>query len=312
MKLKTRQKIWEEEYLIRRYLQDVSNEELDQRLRDVSLNLSRINEIGQLSIDTSPAHLDLWSKLITHVFMEYGMRDGIPDGVMNESGIPYVTHPEAPDGFKILSGDEMPTSNYLVKLGQKEYMHELFHNGRIRISPASFYADPSLNPAIQDEELSFNSIALKSETNITSIDQDGKPGQSLEPLGNITITHSAKNYYVYCMTKKYDFRLIDDFGANSMVLITDPKEFGVKFMKAVQDLYGDEYQYLWIPVYYADPFNVDKDLFSIYFAKHFRFSYQNEYRFLMIPKTEEDIPLDPFFIELGSLQDIAKLYSLQA
>ncbi len=306
----SRQKVWEEEYCTRRYLIDVSDEELNQRLRDVSLNLSRIDELGRLSIDTRPEHLDVWSKLITHVFMEYGMRTGIPQGVMNDSAIPYVTHPKPPNGFTILNGSKTPTSDYLVKLGQKEHMQDMFEKGSIRIAPASSYADPSLNSAIQDEELSFNSIALKSESKMTLIDKDGKPKQSLEPLGNITITHSAMNYYVYCMTYKYDYRLLDDFGADAMVLITNPKEFGRRFIKAVKEKYGDEYKYLWIPVYYADPFNIDKDLFSIYFAKHFRFSYQNEYRFLMIPKTEKDIQLDTFFIKIGKLDDVAKFYSL--
>lgn len=104
MALKTRQKIWEEQYLKRRYLFDVSSDELDQRLRDVSLNISRVNERGQLSFNTNPEDLNEWLPLLHHVYTEYGLRKGIPEGVMNESALPYITHPESPNGFKILGG----------------------------------------------------------------------------------------------------------------------------------------------------------------------------------------------------------------
>lgn len=310
MALKKRTQLWEEQYLQRRYLIDVSNDELDQRLRDISLNLSRINEQGQLSSDTSPEHLEKWMPLLHHVFTEYGLRKGIPDGVMNESALPYVSHPEPPNGFKILRGDKMPTSPYLVKLGQKQHMSDFFEKGRIRIAPATNYSDPSLNSAIKDDELSFSSMSLKSEITITMMGNEGESNGAIEPIGNVTITNSALDYYVYCMSNKYDYRLLDDFEANSIVLILYPTAFEKLFLDAVKQLFGENYTYMWIPVYYADPFNVEQELFSVYFAKHFRYAYQNEYRFLMVPKTKQDICLEPFFVELGSMSQIAKLFCI--
>jgi hypothetical protein len=42
---------------------------------------------------------------------------------------------------------------FLVKYGLREYLEPALREGRIRVSPASRYADPSLNPAIRDNEL---------------------------------------------------------------------------------------------------------------------------------------------------------------
>ena len=112
------------------------------------------------------------------------------------------------------------------------------------------------------------------------------------------------------MSDKYDYRLIDDFEASSIVLVSDPTTFIKLFLNAIKELFGENYTYMWIPVYYADPFNIEPDRFSVYFSKHFRYAYQNEYRFLMIPKTKKDICLEPFFVELGSISKIAKLYTL--
>ena len=81
-------------------------------------------------------------------------------------------------------------------------------------------------------------------------------------------------------------------------------------IKAIKDKFGEDYKYMWIPVNYVDPYHHNPEIFSVYFCKHFRYAYQMEQRFLMIPKHEKDVVLEPFFIELGSLEDIAKFYFL--
>lgn len=182
----------------------------------------------------------------------------------------------------------------------------------IRVAAASSYADPSLNRAIKDDELSLSVFALKGEISAWVVDRKtGKPGRSIQPIGDVTITNSVLDFYAYCMCDNYDYRLLDDFEASAMVVVHDHQTFVRKFLTVIKEQFGDDYSYLWVPVYYADPYNYDSDSLSTYFAKHFRYAYQHEYRFLMVPKTDRTELLPPFFINLGSLEDVATYYCLE-
>jgi hypothetical protein len=44
----------------------------------------------------------------------------------------------------------------IIKYGRREHMTDLVERGRLRLTPASNYDDPSLNPAIRDAELEFS------------------------------------------------------------------------------------------------------------------------------------------------------------
>lgn len=76
-------------------------------------------------------------------------------------------------------------------------MHEC---GEIQISPASFYKDPSLNPARQDDELAIP-LRMPSEGVSILISEPGTDGfQELKDVvGDLVHTKRTKDYYVYCM-----------------------------------------------------------------------------------------------------------------
>jgi hypothetical protein len=44
---------------------------------------------------------------------------------------------------------------------------------------------------------------------------------------------------------------------------------------------------------------------EVQFCKHFRFAYQTEFRFVLMP--EEDRQLEPLFLSLGNITDIADI-----
>lgn len=44
----------------------------------------------------------------------------------------------------------------IIKYGRRDHMKDLLERGRLLMTPASNYDDPSLNPAIRDKELEFN------------------------------------------------------------------------------------------------------------------------------------------------------------
>jgi hypothetical protein len=102
-----------------------------------------------------------------------------------------------------------PEGEYLIKLGKRRHMLDLYEDGRLKISPASAYADPSLNPAIQDDELAVSSFGQQSEVLIEAFDRNtGQRKAATRPIGNLKYTSRSKtDFYVYCMASNLDFRL---------------------------------------------------------------------------------------------------------
>ncbi len=309
--LKRRQEIWEDDYRRRRYLADASAANLAQRFRDILFNCHNITAEGRLGFNTDREEMLRWLPVLTHMLQEFNFRGGILAGMTSRDDLPFITYPEPPRGYKILNGATIPDQP-LIKLGKTEHMASMFAEGRIRIAAASSYSDPSLNRAIKDDELSLSVFASKDEISARLLDsKTGQPGPSIQAIGDVTITESVFDFYAYCMCEKYDYRLLDDFEAAAMVIIHDRQTFGQRVLKALTESFGDDYTYMWVPVYYVDPYNYDHTRLSTHFSKHFRYAYQHEYRFLMVPKNNRTDPLPPFFINIGPLTDVAKYYCLE-
>jgi hypothetical protein len=308
---KRRQEIWEDDYRRRRYLADASAADLAQRFRDILFNCHNVTAEGKLGFITNREEMQRWLPVLTHILQEFHFRGGIPAGMTSKDDLPFITYPKSPRGFKILNGATIPDQP-VIKLGKTEHMASMFAAGRIRIAAASSYADPSLNRAIKDGELSLSVFALKNETSARVLDRKtGQPGPSIQAIGDVTITESVFDFYAYCMCENYDYRLLDDFEAKAMVVIHDRRTFGRRVLNAVKKSFGDDYTYMWIPVYYVDPYNYDHTRLSAHFSKHFRYGYQHEYRFLMVPKNNRTDSLPPFFIDIGPLTDVATYYCLE-
>lgn len=311
MALMRRQEIWERDYRQRRYLADTSDADLAQRFRDILLNYHNVTAEGKLGVNTNREKMQRWLPVLTHMFQEFNLRGGIPAGIASRSDLPFITYPEPPSGFKILNGVTIPEPS-LIKFGKRDHMEAMFRKGEIRIAPASSYADPSLNRAVRDNELSLSVFALKNEISARVLDKKtGKPGPTIQAIGDMTITESCFDFYAYCTCQRYDYRLLDDFDATAIVVIHDHKTFGQRFLEAIKEKFSDDYIYMWLPVYYVDPYNYDHTRLSPHFSKHFRYAYQHEHRFLMVPRDNRTEALPPFFINIGSLADIATYYCLE-
>ena len=302
--------IWRLGYRQKRYLIHASDDALDQRFKDVINNLTTLTPKGQVGLLPVTADGVRWMILFTHLLEEYGLRGR---GLPTHGDAPFVkpTAPDLPGSAKI----EMPgPGRALVKLGKRIHMQELYEKGRIRIAPAASYDDPSLNPAIRDDELKFDQILPGTEVKIIPRDKEtGEPKDPIKVLGDVTVSMAlATNYYVYCMTHTLSHRLFDDFAADSCVIIKDPTVFGSLLREAVQSqLLG------WLgwnkSVNYVDPYLHPEKVADLTFSKHFRFWYQQEYRFVWLPDATRGVQythLDPLLIELGSLGHIAELVSL--
>lgn len=169
--------------------------------------------------------------------------------------------------------------------------------------------DPSLNSAIQDEELEIWVQPHPSSYKVESIDRN--TNQKKEPLAllnNKITTRLQTNYYVYCLSLALAPRLFVDFEADACLIITKPVAFVNKLLEAMKSQLSD-----WISgggaVSYIDPVRPLKLIPEPVFCKHFRYSYQQEFRLVWLPPNlKNDLPC--IEVELGSLEDYCKLVCL--
>lgn len=309
-----RQDVWRLNYQKRRYLKSASEDVIAARLRAVTENLTTLTAGGKIGF----VHPDLggreWLELVAHVQEEYRLRGiaGPPDGFLADALVPKASHPEIPAAAKATADISLPTDRpYLVKLGRRKHMESLYERGAMRIAAASSYADPSLNAAVRDDELSISVVALKDELTGQLVDKTtGVRAGRLELRADATITRtSTTNYYAYCMAHKLDIRLFGDFGYDACVLITDPATFASRLQANMQErLVG------WTTwhqaVSYIDPYRHRGEVPVVYAAKHFKFWYQKEYRFVWLPPLGYQGAFEAINTEIGSLESCAQLVLL--
>ena len=308
-----RHEIWRLQYRQRPYLQDASFAKLTQRFHDVMTNLTTLTDQGKIGV--LPVNEDgvWWMTLFTHILEEIEARGtGLP--LAQEATLPTPTAPVSPPPVIAIQNVNVPIpKNALIKLGKFHHMDDLLQKGSIRIAPASSYSDPSLNPATQDDELKFDRILRGSDVTITVVESaaggDKHNAKRLRPIGEVVRTTSlATDYYVYCMTHSLTYRLFEDFEADSCVIIRDPVQFCCRLLTAVKAQLPN-----WAgshrPVEYIDPY-LHKGELDLIFGKHFRHWYQSEYRFAWVPETGPQTQLEPLFVEVGSLKEIAEIIHL--
>jgi hypothetical protein len=299
---------WLKQYRQARYMEHLALEELQHRAGDLMKNVVELTpegKIGAVPVDGEGA--DLWRKW-THVCDEFQLRFGpFPAGftsgwVKNIKGLKVNRTAVPPEYLALASRRDI-----LLKLGKRAHMEAMFEAGQLRIAPASGYRDPSLNDAVRDDELSFESIAPPGTKVIVSETRDGP----FVPVGGVQILRMKStlptDYFVYCMAHSARPRLFGDFEADACVVITNPKEFIDRVVAAVE-LKLPGYAHSRAKVRYADP-HFDHGRLPIALTKHFRFAYQREFRMIWVPPTPQK-DLKPFLITVGTLKDIAALITL--
>jgi len=255
-----RHKIWRQQYRAHRYMEYLSDSEVKLRGHDIFVNFLTISMEGLIS----PLHLDsggeYWLILWTHILEEYQLR-GLPyDGFRKEfsAGLkfPDPTSPKVPKAIQAIQGKPIELGSFLFKFGEEIHLREILKKGRIRIAPASFYKDPSLNSAIQDNELEFTAHMHPSKVNLRIVDQTtGKTINTIAPNGNISFkTVSTTDYYVFCAAASYGPRLYLDFNADSCLIIKEPNKFADKVVSQMKLRYPD-WKGAFSPVAYLDPLN---------------------------------------------------------
>tara|TARA_R110001583_G_C5558663_1_gene400980 strand:+ start:110 stop:982 length:873 start_codon:yes stop_codon:yes gene_type:complete len=287
-------------------MEHLSKEGIEARTKDILTNMMTLSEKGQISLHGLSKIGEFWMVKWTHVLEEFVLRygpypNGFTNGFIKDVSFVNPSHPEPPKAKVALDKLGGIPAGCLFKFGKSEHLNDMFHHGRIRISPASYYDDPSLNQAIRDDELSMTIEAHPSSVKITN-----SKGESIEPIGNVSFRIESKtNYYVHCFASNYTYREYDDFEANACIVIKNPEAVLGKIISTFEEEIPGFICYA-ESVRYIDPLQSKKDDVELFLSKHFKYSYQNEFRIIWIPGTEVKM-LDPVFIEIGSMEEYADI-----
>jgi hypothetical protein len=185
-------------------------------------------------------------------------------------------------------------------------MVSLLERGCLRLTPASMYDDPSLNPAIHDQELEFSTYFPPGTRLRVELEPGSKVFHDIPGIaGLIKHTNRCDDYYAFCASATFNPRAFDDFGYDACVLIHDWERL-IELVK-VQPVPARGVSAG--SVVYLDPYMPHRGAPSVHLAKHFRCGYQMEWRIFWTDPIPPP-PLQPYFVELGNLGPFCDLITL--
>ena len=306
----SRHEAWRAAYRANRYLGGATRERVEERSKDIGRNTLWVSPDGKITVRSETNSDQRWWELWTHVLEEIQLRGhfyGDYDLMERPWVESLISAPGTPAGLKVLRGAKLPSVPYLARLGQRDHIRESYARGRFRIAPASSYADPSLASAIADDELAIQAVQRVTIQAPGGAAASSRLAGMSQPLAELTRTvRLHENYFVLCMSGLYDHRLMTDFGAEALLIIRKPDLFSRRLKAAVSKVKPDLIPWFG-PVQYYDPYKSDLDAARIPMLKHFKYAYQNEMRFAWTT-ADASANWSPFFVEVGSLRDIASLY----
>lgn len=307
--------LWRNAYRKSRFLRHLSEVELQQRVRDVMLNMMVLTPdalIGLGSVQDPEAQrwMIRWTQVLEEMRIRYGpYPNGFTNGFIQQEPFPDFAGELGKKAANVFASCKLDPEQTLIKYGNPQYMAALLTEGCARIQPASFFKANHLNGAIQDDELSLRLSLVVSRDEIASLVQN--PQDASENVGDhaIQLNYGASSdYWLYCVTQSLEPRLFVDFNAGACVIIKNKKAFSDRLEHAAASRMAS-CRYACGKAVYVDPNQPDSANIRIQFAKHFRYTYQREYRFAWMPEKSTKA-LAPVDVEMGSLDDIAILVEL--
>jgi len=309
-----RHELWRQQYRLRRYMEHLKEDDLQQRAKDVFNNLTLLNEESKISLPKLSSETETWMILWTHVLEEFVIRfgpypSGFTTGFMKDVRIPDPRSTLASKAANAVRTTSLPRGDYFFKYGKFKYLKQALNEKRIRISSASSYDDPSLNPAIRDKELELSIYPLSSELKVKAYDgKTSKYKGDIHPENVVYTRRSKTDYYVYCLSLSFAPRLFLDFDSDACLVIRKPREFEdiilSVFERKMQDWSGVSRK-----VVYIDPLNCPMTDIDVFSSKHFRYAYQREYRFVWLPPNPKQ-NLDHILIEVPNIEEYCYLVNL--
>lgn len=294
-------------YQAARYLRHLDDDALKARLQTMASNLWSTDRDGNVIATRDPNHRKALLALYCDALFEQNIR--APSDLQFDEG---QIRRQSSAGFSppklklpIKFGPQC-----LAKFGKREHIVPSLKMGRIRVAAASAYNDPSLNAAQMDEELLHHVRTPNERIDMRLYGKHTSDGPKVEftpQWGELFRYMQVPNFYVWCCGLGYDARLFKEFEADAALIVTDQKAFADRFSRAVEK-HKPKGKFEHRGVSYYEPYTAQRNQLIPAFSKNIKYLYQNEYRFVWWMSESE--VLEPFFVELGSLEDIATIVEL--
>lgn len=292
------------EYHRSRYLRSLPDEALLQRLEHIAQNLWSTGPDAEV---TPPRKFENWKtlwRIYVHSVAEQVKRGRIIFSISESEVRRIASKDYVPP---VLINPFTGSFDCWVKFGKREHIRSAFERGSLKITLASSYDDPSLNPAQRDDELLHLSRTPNEQALFTmrGVDQNGQEVEMSHQPVEFFKGFRSDDFYVWCCSAEYDARIFSDFkDYNAALIIRDQNEF-LKRLEETMSLKLTGTSMRSGRVRYYDPYRTPPERLRPIFVKHFQYSYQNEQRFAWpvgTKKKEKNI-----FVELGPLSDICEI-----
>lgn len=301
---------WRYEYYKFPYLLLESSDAIEERFADVFANAVDLSIDGKIVLNLV-ANDGWFGYIFTELIEETNWR-----GLLTRDLIANATRPIGayfqdgdPLGVRMFGDRKTLGGHGLVKYSKREFVEDMYRHGRFRISPASYYSKGGHLKAVKDFETS-RSYKLR------ALNEAMRGEEAIEVKGmSMKITNGVipfevemVDYYLFSTCKDIDRRLPTDFEADAALVISDRRQFVERLKRAMLDRKPD-WQFIAAEVQYYDPYKHTPKDRNQEFWKHFSYAYQKEHRCVLRPKItiHDGLTLDPFFLELGPMGDIAEI-----
>jgi hypothetical protein len=319
------------DYHGRRYLRHLTDDELHARIGHMIANVVYVSARNRYSANN--LYSNYWRARLAHTAEELVMRGStkpVPAAVLKH--LPVLGFPTPPE--PALTPELGPLAFY--RYDKLRHLKTLRSDGEIFLRCASTQ-DAADDVARRDaNELCPEFSLLAEDLELTSSELAARPWMKTLKLKIFQKT----DYYMFCLSRVYDWRLFGDFGAGhpsgggddaiGCLVITDPREFARRFAAATAVFKRERDAALSHPLrlhgenaFYYDACDAHEcaplfqDRLVMPFAKRREFTYQHEFRFVIRPDVPddycptcapEDLPrFDRAFLRLGSLEDISRI-----
>jgi hypothetical protein len=106
---------------------------MEQRSREITLNMMNVNGTGQLSPGMPNGETAAWWELWAHILEELSLRSVDYRTLDLMPPFPWVSRPDAPRGLKILGKRQLLKQDFLSRVGQREHMKAAYEQGRFAL-----------------------------------------------------------------------------------------------------------------------------------------------------------------------------------
>jgi len=302
---------WRYAYYKSPYLILETDEAIIERFTDIFTNSLDISSDGKITPAPMKENNNRLARLFTEIIEETNWRGALHKDSMSDAKRQLGAYFEngTPIGVKLLDGISENCGNTLLKFSELQYVQDMYNHGRFRISPASYYSKGSHLRAVRDLE-TIRGYKLKAVNEaIHGAGTFNFEGEEIEiKNGVVPIQFEIGNYFLFSTCQRVSRRMPTDFNSDAVLIIHDKEEF-LERMRSELEISWPDWEFLERDVYYYDPYNdlpTDRDQ---EFYKHLSYAYQREHRCIVRPRSYADAAtdLEPFFVELGPLSDIAEM-----